>query len=68
MYINTSYKSQFQFCSTSQSKFVFTDSESGSDEEFVSREKMKMTAQALVDSKTKKKPTDDDDVAPKKRR
>ena len=44
------------------------DSDSGSDEEFVTREKMKLTAQAVVDAKTKKKPVDDDDVAPTKKR
>lgn len=52
----------------SQSTMFRDDSDSGSDEEFVSREKMKMTAQALVEAKTKKKPSDDDDAAPKKRR
>ena len=46
----------------------FADTDSGSDEEFVSREKMKMTAQAVVDAKTKKKPGDDDDVVPAKKR
>ena len=45
-----------------------TDSDSGSDEEFVGREKMKMTAQAVVDAKTKKKPGDDDDAVPTKKR
>ena len=50
------------------SYFLNIDSDSGSDEEFVTREKMKMTAQALVEAKMKKKPSDDDDAAPKKRR
>ena len=44
------------------------DSDSGSDEEFVSREKMKLTAQAVVDAKTKKKPADDDEAVPMKKR
>ena len=48
--------------------FVYTDSDSGSDEECVTREKMKTTAQAVVDAKTKKKPTDDDEPTTKKRR
>ena len=34
----------------------------------MTREKMKTTAQAVVDAKTKKKPTDDDEPTTKKRR
>lgn len=38
-----------------------TDEDTESDEEFMSRESMKKTTTALVESKTKVKPQDDDD-------
>ncbi len=44
------------------------DEDSGSDEEFVSRDLMKKTTTALVESKTKAKPQDDDDEADAKKK
>ena len=44
------------------------DEDSGSDEEFVSRDLMKKTTTALVKSKTKAKPQDDDDEADAKKK
>lgn len=37
------------------------DEDSGSDDEFVSRETMKRTTAALVEAKTRKKPQDDEE-------
>jgi len=47
---------------------VNTESDSSSDEEFVSRETIKRNVNNLLDSKAKKKPQDDDDTGKKKRR
>lgn len=47
---------------------VTTESDSSSDEEFVSRETIKRNVNNLLDSKAKKKPQDDDDTSKKKRR
>ncbi|XP_064395167.1 uncharacterized protein LOC135342370 [Halichondria panicea] len=50
------------------SRQMFYDEDSGSDEEFVSRDLMKKTTTALVESKTKAKPQDDDDEADAKKK
>jgi len=49
-------------------QYSFIESDSSSDEEFVSRETIKRNVNALLDSKAKKKPQDDDDTGKKKRR
>lgn len=51
-----------------QSKSVFYDDDSGSDEDVLTREAMKKNTQALVDSKTKKKNDDEEEVGTKKRK